>query len=92
MTRGTTYTTTNNEVYQTLNAAIAAGKREYSPAQNKTHSIAIAVAAAPQGGYWMETLPAGYPLPSGYAIVCRNMGGKWKEFQSAIRMVLDSEI
>jgi hypothetical protein len=89
MERGMTYTTTNSTVYATLNEAIAAGKKEYSVAQNKAHQIAIAVCEVPASiGYFMETLPLGYPRPAGYTIVCRNNGRQWAEIKSGIEQVL----
>jgi hypothetical protein len=93
MERGTTYETTNNTAYKTLDEAIAAGKREYSASQNKAHGIAIAVKyETGPDCFFMETLPAGHPVPAGYTIATRNVGGKWRESKSAVEQVLDSSL
>jgi hypothetical protein len=91
MKRGTTYSASNSSTtYKTLDEAIAAGKREYSREQNKAHGVAVAVEYDPNAeAFRSEALPAGHPVPAGYTIVTRNVGGKWRERKSASTALLD---
>jgi hypothetical protein len=92
MERGTTYSASNDTTYETLDEAIAAGKREYSREQNKAHGVAVAVEYDPAAeGFRSEALPAGHPVPAGYSIVARNVGGKWRESKSAVEALLDQQ-